>query len=173
MARSFSRAEAIQAIDDMRDNLNAVLDDIDDQRRSGDLSPEQQTYLNDYAVVRMAGYLEQLCFHAISGRIGELAQGHPQTFINSWFYKSPNLTAEQFRALFKRFGPAVDDQVKVFLSAGFNRELLDNLLEIRNSVAHGKEYSRANRESLETFRQLVAEVETLVDDILLKPSATV
>ncbi|WP_346007520.1 HEPN domain-containing protein [Janibacter terrae] len=173
MARSFSRAEAIQAIDEMRDNLNSVLDDIDNQRRSGELSPEQQTYLNDYAVVRMAGYLEQLCFHAISGRIGELAQGHPQAFINSWFYKSPNLTARQFRELFKRFGPDVDGQVKVFLDSGFNRELLDNLLEIRNSVAHGKEYSRANRESLETFRQLVGEVETLVDVLLLKPSAVV
>ena len=173
MARSFSRTEATQAISEMRDGLNAVLNDIEGQRRNSDLTPDQQTYLNDYAAVRMAGYLEQLCFHAISGRIGELTAGHPQNFINSWFHKSPNLTATQFRDLFKRFGPEVDEQVKKFLAAGLNRELLDNLLEIRNSVAHGKEYSRASRESLATFRALLTDIDTLVEDILLKPSALV
>jgi len=44
---------------------------------------------------------------------------------------------------------------------------------VDSALAHGKEYSLASRGSLETFRQLVADIEALVDDILLKPSAVV
>lgn len=173
MARSLTRENAIQAIADLRSALDSVLDDIEDQRHEGTLSPEQQTYLNDYAVVRMAGYLEQVCFHAISGRIGEVAQGHPQNFINSWFYKSPNLTPDKFRELFKRFGSEVDKMVKDFLADDFNRDLLNNLLEMRNSVAHGKEYNLSSRQTLHTFRKLVDDFEELVHKILLSSSAVV
>lgn len=173
MARSLTRGDAIRAIGDLRNELDKALDEIEEQRRQGSLSANHQAYLNDYAAVRMAGYLEQLCFHAISGRIGEIASGSPQAFINSWFYKSPNLTAQQFRDLFKRFGPEVDAQVMAFLDDGLNRELLNSLLETRNSVAHGKENSQVGRQSLQTFRTLVAEVEKLIEDLLLGSSATI
>jgi hypothetical protein len=173
MARSLTRSDAVRAIGDLRDELDKTLDEIEEQRRQGNLSAEHQAYLNDYAAVRMAGYLEQLCFHAISGRIGEISSGSPQTFINSWFYKAPNLTADQFRALFKRFGPEADARVMRFLDDGLNRDLLNNLLETRNSVAHGKENSQVGRQSLQTFRALVAEVEKLVEDLLLGDSAVI
>lgn len=167
MARSLSRAQALIAIEELRRSLDDVLDEIEEQRRNADLSIDHQSYLNDYAVVRIAGYLEQLCFHAISGRIGEVTGGHLQDFINSWFFKSPNLTADQLRALFRRFGPDIDFRVQAFLNDGLNRELLNSLLETRNAVAHGKEYSQTGRASLAAFRVVLDELEMLVRALLL------
>ena len=173
MTRSLSRAEALSSIEELRAGLDLALDEIETQRRNAALSLEHQSYLNDYAVVRIAGYLEQLCFHAISGRMGEVTNGHIQSFINSWFYKSPNLTAYQLRELFKRFGPDIDQRVQGFLADGLNRELLDSLLETRNAVAHGKEYSRTGRESLATFRKVLDELESLVRSLLLDDLSTI
>lgn len=167
MARSLSRTQALTAIDELRVGLDAALDEIEEQRRNVDLSIDHQSYLNDYAVVRIAGYLEQLCFHAISGRVGEVTGGHLQLFVNSWFFKSPNLTAQQLRDLFKRFGPDIDLKVKAFLDDGLNRELLDSLLETRNAVAHGKDYSQTGRASLQAFRGVLDELERLVRSLLL------
>lgn len=167
MSRSLSREQALIAIEELRRSLDAVLDEIEEQRRNPELSVDHQSYLNDYAVVRIAGYLEQLCFHAISGRIGEVTGGHLQDFINSWFYKSPNLTADQLRTLFRRFGPDIDVRVQSFLDYGLNRELLNSLLETRNAVAHGKEYSRTGRASLASFRAVLDELELLVRALLL------
>lgn len=173
MARSLSRAEALSAIADLRSDLDSVLDEIETQRRNSSLSPDLQAYLNDYAVVRIAGYLEQLCFHAISGRVGEVTGGHLQEFVNSWFFKSPNLTADQLRALFKRFGPDVDNRVRVFLDQGLNREVLNLLLETRNAVAHGKEYNQSNRGALQTYRQVLVDLESLIRGLLLDDASLI
>lgn len=167
VARAHTREQAIATIANLRDDLNKALDEIEEQRNADEISITHQSFLNDYAVVRMAGFLEQLCFNAISGRIGEATGGHLQTFVDSWFYKSPNLTAPQFRDLFKRFGSDVDDEILRFLGEQLNRELLNSLLETRNAVAHGKEYSRAGRESLRSYRTLVADVDELVHNLLL------
>ena len=171
MPRSLSRGAAIQAIDRLRDDLNSALDQIDEYRRNPDSSPEQQSYLNDYAVVRMAGFLEQLCFHAISGRVGEITKDHLQDFINSWFFKAPNLDAEQFRKLFKRFGGSVDDEIKDFLGRDLNRDVLNSLMERRNAVAHGKESPTSGAMSLASYRNLVANMEIIVKRLLLDEPA--
>lgn len=173
MTRSLTKVDADATISTLRDDLEAALDRIDEYRRSENTNPEQQSYLNDYAVVRMAGFLEQMCFHAISGRVGEITEAYLQDFINSWFYKAPNLTAEQFRSLFKRFGPAIDAEVKSFLDEDLNRELLDSLLERRNAVAHGKEYSSSRGVNVAAFRTLITNAETLVRRLLLDSSARI
>lgn len=167
MARALSREQAIITIRALREDLQSALNEIDDQRNNGNLSVTHQSFLNDYAVVRMAGYLEQLCFHAISGRVGEATEGYLQSFVNSWFYKSPNLTATQFRDLFKRFGPEIDNVVIQFLNEHLNRELINSLLETRNAVAHGKEFSRSGRENIQSFRALVENIDRVIHELLL------
>ena len=171
--RSLSRAAALDTITDLRSQLDSVLDEIEEQRRNPLLSLSHQSYLNDYAAVRIAGYLEQICFHAISGRLGEVTSGSIQTFINSWFHKAPNLTSTQLRELFKRFGSDIDSRIKDFLEEGLNRTILDSLLETRNAVAHGKEYSQTSRGNLESFRLLLNDLEVLVRSILLDDDAPV
>lgn len=173
MSRSLTRDDASSTIRNLRDDLEAALDRIDEYRRSETANLEQQSYLNDYAVVRMAGFLEQLCFHAISGRVGEITEAHLQEFINSWFHKAPNLTADQFRSLFKRFGSSIDSEVKEFLDQDLNRELLDSLLERRNAVAHGKEYSSSRSLNVAAFRQLINNAESLVRRLLLDSTARI
>jgi hypothetical protein len=173
VVRPLSRASAIVAIRSLRDDLDSALAEIEQQRRSGNLSVPHQSFLNDYAVVRMAGYLEQLCFLAISGRIGEATNGHVQTFVNSWFYKSPNLTSSQFSALFARFGPEIAERIKQFLEEHLNRDLLNSLLETRNAVAHGKEFSRSGRGNLQSYRVLVADIDRVVHELMLEDASII
>lgn len=167
VARSLNRAQAIDSIAELRRNLDLALDEIDAQRRNATLSIEYQTYLNDYAAVRIAGYFEQLCFHAISGRVGEATTGHVQMFVNSWFHRSPNLNPKQLQDLFARFGPDVKSAIQSFLDEGLNREVLSSLLERRNAVAHGTEYSQTGRSSLESSRDMLDKLDRLVHSILL------
>lgn len=167
MPRSLTRSDALATIHELRSQLDSVLAEIEEQRRNPSLSVEHQSYLNDYAAVRIAGYMEQLFFHAISGRVGEVTGGHLQEFVNSWFFKAPNLTPDQLRTLLARFGADIDQRVKEFLAEGVHREVLGSLLETRNAVAHGKEYSRTGRASLETFKGLLDEIEVLVRSLLL------
>lgn len=165
--RASSSHEAAVIISELRSDLNAALDLIEDQRRSGGDSVELQGHLNDYAIVRMAGYLEQLCFQAISGRIGQVATGPLQSFVSSWFYKSPNLNPVQFRELFGRFGPEAKEELSAFFDSGLNGELLKSLLEIRNNVAHGKEGGAGSRSNVQTYRRLIDDIEDLVFRLLL------
>lgn len=173
MSRSLNRADAVQIITGLRADLDRTLDEIDEQRTIANISAQHQGYLNDYGMVRMAGYLEQLCFHAISGRIGEVSSGMVQEFIGSWFHKSPNLTAGQFRDLFKRFGPVIDGEVQDFLNMNLHRELLNSLLERRNAVAHGKEQSQTGMQALSTYRSLVDDIDTFVHNLLLSNTSRI
>lgn len=173
MAGATDRLDAQARIRSLRLDLDAILDAVEEQRKLGADSADYQSYLNDYAVVRMAGYLEQLCFVAISGRVNEVSSGDVQVFISSWFYKSPNLTSTGFTDLFKRFGPSVRGEVSQFMSTGLNSNLLNSLLEIRNNVAHGKESGTGQRRDVATYRQLVDDVQTLVFRLLLDDPAFV
>lgn len=139
-----SRQEAVEIIDDIWRDLQETYVRLQESRAS--LSPDLQADMNKYVAVRMAGFLEQLCFHSISGRVAEVTSGSLQAFVNSWFYKSPNLNSSQFVALMDRFGDPIKSDAREFLDDSFRRETLNSLLLLRNSVAHGKQYPGSSRE---------------------------
>jgi len=69
--------------------------------------------------------------------------------------------------------PTMRPPRKDFLDEGLHRELLDRLLATRNAVAHGKEYRQTGLQSLETFRQLLADVQAFVENLLLNEQALI
>ncbi|GAA2064100.1 hypothetical protein GCM10009801_08480 [Streptomyces albiaxialis] len=65
---------------------------------------EIQEDLHKYMCIRLAGYLEQLMFEAVTGYIASASGGPAGSFAMSWFKKSPNLTPDALVALIGRFG---------------------------------------------------------------------
>ncbi|WP_157697068.1 HEPN domain-containing protein [Brachybacterium avium] len=157
----------------MRTDLEDTLDAVEVLRDKDSTGADEKRHLNDFATVRMAGYLEQICFHAISGIIGEASDGNIQAFINSWFYKSPNLDRRNFRELFKRFGGDIDDRVKAFLEEDLNGDRLGTLLEVRNAIAHGKPSPASGRNTMEANRILVENIHSFVHDLLLSENSVI
>lgn len=92
-----------------------------------------------YLCMRCAGFLEQVSYLIIISYL-ELKSGGPALqFSLSFFRKSPNLTSDAFEALIGRFGEDHKSDFAEFLVDNERRTKLNDLLEVRNRVAHGEE----------------------------------
>lgn len=116
----------------------------EEYRRYQDVIPELPTAqikvqedLRRYLCLRCAGFLEQVVFVALNGYLERKAEGPVRDFAQSWFKRAPNLTPNAFRTLMERFGDNHGQAFDAFLTPT-RKKVLDDLLEIRNGVAHGK-----------------------------------
>lgn len=171
--RVHTRVEAREIISEIWDELEAAYHRyVAEVPR---LDVEVQEDLKKYLAVRMSGFIEQMCFHGISGSVGEATSGPIQEFVDSWFYRSPNLTPKQFRDLVGRFGEPVKSDFEAFLNDGLRSNSLGSLLLLRNSVAHGKPYN-GTMSAIEHYLDLVREIKEwfeqniLADDCSLQRS---
>lgn len=115
---------------------------------------EIQEDLHKYMCIRLAGYLEQLMFEAVTGFIASASGGPAGNFAMSWFKKSPNLTPDALLSLIGRFGDTWKKELEEFLDADERRNNLGLLLAVRNKVAHGRSYS-GGKMNVATYKKLV------------------
>lgn len=101
-----------------------------------------QDDLRRYLCLRFAGFLEQVTYVVICGYLDQKSSGPINDFSKSWFKNAPNLTARAFSDLMARFGSGHEDSFQEFLSP-LRKETLNDLLSIRNDVAHGKKFEGA------------------------------
>lgn len=97
-----------------------------------------QEDLRRYLCLRCAGFLEQLAYECVHRLLDTKSSGPPLSFAKSYFSRAPNLTASRLFELVERFGADYSEQLSAVLTSPL-RDSLNDLYEIRNPVAHGKE----------------------------------
>ncbi|MFH8575421.1 HEPN domain-containing protein [Streptomyces zaomyceticus] len=136
----------------IKSDLDATYDRYD--RSLSAVEIEIQEDLHKYMCIRLAGYLEQLMFEAVTGYIASASGGPAGSFAMSWFKKSPNLTPDALVSLVGRFGESWKADIETFLDDGERRNNLGLLLAVRNKVAHGRSYS-GGKMNVANYKQLV------------------
>jgi len=131
-----SRAEALslwQALESEHERYHAVIDVLPNTLT------RVQVDLRRFLALRCAGFLEQLCFVVLTEYLKQKSSGGGPVhrFATSWFNRTPNLTPDNFVTLIAKFGPDHKKAIEEFLGP-VRREILGDLLGIRNDVAHGK-----------------------------------
>lgn len=96
-----------------------------------------QKDLRGYMCLRCAGFIERITYEAIDQFIDDHSGGPVLHFSKSWFKRSPNLDKSSLIQLISRFGEGEESKIKQFLD-GEEGEILDDLSEVRNMVAHGR-----------------------------------
>jgi hypothetical protein len=96
-----------------------------------------QEDLRRYLCLRCAGFLEQLTFVGVTYYLHFKSSGPPCAFAISFFQRAPNLNVPALEKLMERFGQEIADSLATFLTSA-RRESLNDLLEVRNDVAHGR-----------------------------------
>ena len=104
--------------------------------------PIEQLKLQDdlrrYLCLRCAGFLEQVTYTILTEFIEQKSSSPVLDFAKSYFSRAPNLRSKTFVELLGRFGPRFSLEFESFLALGGRRDTLNDLLEVRNDVAHGK-----------------------------------
>lgn len=96
-----------------------------------------QEDLRKFLCLRCAGFLEQLAYVVISDYLGRKISGPAMHFAMSHWERAPNMNASAYSRLMNRFGETNGLAFEEFLSPT-RKEVLGDLLSIRNDVAHGK-----------------------------------
>jgi hypothetical protein len=96
-----------------------------------------QEDLRRYLCLRCAGFLEQLTFVTVVDYLTRTSSGPSLEFSKSFFHNAPNLAADAFAKVIGRFGSSYRDGIEIFLS-GSRRDTLNDLLSVRNDIAHGR-----------------------------------
>jgi hypothetical protein len=125
-----------------------------------------QGEIHKYMCVRLAGYLEQLLFVAVTGYVKTTASDQSASFALSNWKHAPNLNPDAFDRLINRFGEPWNDDFKVFLDDANRRSTLGTLLRIRNDTAHGGNYS-GSLPSVTTYKALVDDIHAWVNRTIL------
>ncbi|MFI1656162.1 HEPN domain-containing protein [Streptomyces sp. NPDC020472] len=154
-----NRSEARKQILSIKSELDSTYERYNQNLSDIDLSLHGD--LHKYMCIRMAGYLEQLMFEAVTGYIASATGGPAGQFAMSWFRRSPNLTPDALIALIGRFGESWETEIRDFLAAEERRNNLGKLLEVRNKVAHGQSYS-GGKMNVATYKDLVDSIHTWV-----------
>ncbi|WP_254587428.1 HEPN domain-containing protein [Streptomyces sp. AC04842] len=147
-----SREAARKQVQSIKSELDATYDRY--HRSLSLVEIEIQEDLHKYMCIRLAGYLEQLMFEAVTGYIASSSGGPAGSFAMSWFKKSPNLTPDALVALIGRFGEAWKAELEAFLDDDERRNNLGLLLAVRNKVAHGRSYS-GGKMNVANYKDLV------------------
>ena len=99
-----------------------------------------QEDLRRYLCLRCAGFIEQVTYVAIVFYLEKSASGPALAFAKSYFQRTPNLRTKPLIDLIARFGPEFSASLDDFLDLR-RRTAMDDLLDVRNHVAHGKNRS--------------------------------
>jgi len=97
-----------------------------------------QEDLRRYLCLRCAGFLEQVTFAVLDGYLEDKASDPVLHFARSHFRYAPNLRYGPFVNLIERFGEAYRERFEQFVAVERRVEVLTDLLEVRNDIAHGK-----------------------------------
>ncbi|WP_433555827.1 HEPN domain-containing protein [Pseudonocardia xinjiangensis] len=158
-----ARAPRLESIDDARHIANSLKQDLDStyKRYLGALSADMpinfQGDVHKYMCIRLSGFLEQLVHVAITGMVRSKAHPTMGRFALSYFRHAPNLNPKSFEALIERFGEPLEESLKLFLDQDARRDLLGNLLEVRNKTAHGDNY-KGSKPNVDSYKRLVDEI---------------
>lgn len=143
--------DPLTALDSLRKDLDA------DYKLYLEVLPDVplnfQGHLHQYMCIRIAGFLEQTTFMVVKQLIANKSSPDAGQFALSFFRSSPNLTPDAFETLWLRFGSEDPHGVKGFLDLDERRELMGNLLRVRNYVAHGKSYG-GGKMQVDSYRDL-------------------
>lgn len=115
-----------------------------------------QEDLRRYLCLRCAGFLEQMTYIAVTDFLGRKSSGPGLNFAVSFFRTAPNLGVDPFIRLIARFGPTYEERFKAFLNED-RREVLSDLLSVRNDIAHGK-YHAGRKLDPERYMKLCKEI---------------
>ncbi|MEU2005953.1 HEPN domain-containing protein [Rhodococcus sp. NPDC019627] len=96
-----------------------------------------QEDLRKYLCLRCAGFLEQVTHVILTSYLVQKSSGPILEFSKSSFIYAPNLRVNPFISLIGRFGNEKKSAFEKFLNSN-RRDILSDLLEVRNDVAHGK-----------------------------------
>ncbi|MFJ3096011.1 HEPN domain-containing protein [Streptomyces hydrogenans] len=154
-----NRAEARKQILSIKSELDSTYDRY--HQALGDIDIALHGDLHKYMCIRLAGYLEQLMFEAVTGYVSSSTGGPAGQFAMSWFKRSPNLTPDALITLIGRFGEKWEEDIRNFLDTEERKNNLGKLLEVRNKVAHGKSYS-GGKMNVATYKELIDSVHTWV-----------
>lgn len=97
-----------------------------------------QEDLRKYLCIRFAGFLEQVTHTVLTEYLSQKSSGPILAFSKSHFKRAPNLKVQALLDLIGRFDDEKRGQLVVFLDQENRKAVLDDLLEVRNDVAHGK-----------------------------------
>jgi hypothetical protein len=97
-----------------------------------------QDDLRRYLCLRCAGFLEQVTYTILTEFLEQKSSSPIIDFTKSYFSRAPNLNYHAYVDLIGRFGDSYQEQFEELLSQGGRKESLDDLLSVRNDVAHGK-----------------------------------
>jgi hypothetical protein len=104
--------------------------------------PIEQLKLQDdlrrYLCLRCAGFLEQVTYTILTEFLEQKSSSPVLEFAKSYFNRAPNLKAKTFVELLAKLGSDYSSAFEIFLEAGGRRDTLNDLLDVRNDVAHGK-----------------------------------
>jgi hypothetical protein len=115
-----------------------------------------QEDLRRYLCLRCAGFLEQITYVTVSDFLTRKSSGPALEFATSFFYMAPNLGVAPFIRLIGRFGESYKQRFEEFLNPG-RREVLSDLIGVRNDIAHGK-YQAGRKLAPERYLILCKEI---------------
>jgi hypothetical protein len=159
MALPTNREMARRQVHSIKSELDSTYDRYNRSLQVVDI--EVQEDLHKYMCIRLAGYLEQLMFEAVTGYIAGASSGPTCSFAMSWFKKSPNLTPDALASLIGRFGESWKKDLEDFLDEGERRNNLGLLVAVRNKVAHGRSYS-GGKMNVANYKDLVDSLHTWI-----------
>lgn len=99
-----------------------------------------QEDLRRYLCLRCAGFLEQITYVTVTDFLTHKSSGPALEFATSFFYMAPNLGVKPFIKLIGRFGDSYRQRFEDFLTPA-RRDVLSDLMNVRNDIAHGKYYA--------------------------------
>ena len=96
-----------------------------------------QEDLRRYLCLRCSGFLEQLTYEVLTDYLLRKSYTPIGEWATSFFRHAPNLNLKAFASLLARFGESYSTAFEKFINHSGRRDLLTNLLDVRNTVAHG------------------------------------
>lgn len=154
--REISRLK--QELDDTYVRYSSALHDTSSISFQGDM--------HKYMCIRLSGYIEQLLHVALTGFI---KSGHHENLIRfslSHFKYAPNMKPKNLEELIGKFSEEWSNQLNQFLDDQNRRDNLTNLLNIRNTTAHGGNY-KGSKLQVGTYKDLIDELHNWVIQTIL------
>lgn len=111
------------------------------------------SHLSGYICIRISGFFE----NAVSAVIYSYAKDRAHRYIVAYVERSvsrlTNISADKLGKAIGALSPVLRQQLDLYLEESGNKDALDSLINIRNTIAHGKDHGVTVAQAKSYFKQ--------------------